>query len=241
MATVNKHLTHLEERILTDGIKGGEDAIRVLKEMGDLLTGKPGVPISVTTKWDGAPAIVCGIDPADGRFFVGTKSVFAKDPKICKTQQDIQRLYSGALAAKLSAALQYLPNSVKSGILQGDMMFTNDKKTETIDNQRMITFRPNTITYAANPKTPLGKKIQTAKIGIVFHTKYTGDSLQNLTASFNVSEDDFSTGGSVWAERATFIDMGGVANFTMSEKRAYDAMIRKAEGSVSTPIAFLPV
>ena len=232
MAQQNKHLTHLEDRIILDGKKGGEDAIELLKQMGDFLTGKSGPNVAVTTKWDGAPAVICGIDPKDGRFFVGTKSVFAKDAKICKTESDIQKFYNGALAQKLSASLRYLPQSVNRGILQGDLMFTDDKKRETIDNKNFITFRPNTITYAADPKSQLGKDINQAKIGIVFHTKYTGDSLSNLTASFNVKDSDFSTGGNVWAEKAEFKDIGGVASLSATEKSKYDAYIRKAEGSL---------
>ena len=232
MAQQNKHLTHLEDRIILDGKKGGEDAIALLKQMGEFLTGKSGPNIAVTTKWDGAPAVMCGIDPKDGRCFVGTKSVFAKDAKICKTEADIQKFYNGALAQKLSASLRYLPQSVNRGILQGDLMFTDDKKRETIDNKNFITFRPNTITYAADPKSQLGKDINQAKIGIVFHTKYTGDSLANLTASFNVKDSDFSSGGNVWAEKAEFKDIGGVASLSATEKSKYDAYIRKAEGSL---------
>ena len=172
MAKANKHLDHLEDRVILEGSQGGRDAIDVLKKMGALLSGNPGAGVAVTTKWDGAPAIVCGIDPEDNKFFVGTKSVFAKDAKICKTPEDIVKFYGtdGGLAAKLQASLKYLPSSVSRGILQGDLMFTDDKKEETIDNERMITFRPNTITYAANPRTQLGRDINKAKIGIVFHT-----------------------------------------------------------------------
>jgi len=138
MAQANQHLDHLEDRIILEGAQGGKEAIEVLKKMGEMLSGRPGPGISVTTKWDGAPAVVCGIDPSDGKFFVGTKSVFAKDAKVCKTQEDIVRFYGsgGGLAAKLSSALQYLPSSVKQGILQGDLMFTDDKKSEHIDGQR---------------------------------------------------------------------------------------------------------
>jgi len=234
MAKANKHLDHLEDRILIEGSDGGKEAIEILKKMGDLLTGKPGPELAVTTKWDGAPAVVCGIDPSDDRFFVGTKSVFAKDAKICKTQEDIAKFYGtgGGLAAKLSDCLRYLPSSVKQGILQGDLMFTNDKKLEKIDGQNMTTFRPNTITYAANPNTPLGKSIDRAKIGIVFHTKYTGDDMKDLNASFGVSKSDFHTGGDVWAERAEFKDISGAASFNQDEKGKYDAAIRKAEGSL---------
>ena len=229
----NTHLTHLEDRIILDGSKGGKDTIELLKKMGELLSGKPGIDTAVTTKWDGAPAIICGIDPADQRFFVGTKSVFAKtDPKICKTESDIQRLYDGALARKLATALRYLPSSVKSGVLQGDLMFTDDKKNEMIDKRRYTTFRPNTITYAADPDTKLGKDINTAKIGIVFHTKYQGNSLQEMQASFNIKDSDYKSSRDVWAEKAEYKDISGVANFSMSEKNKYDALLRKAEGSL---------
>jgi hypothetical protein len=239
VAKANKHMDHLEDRIILEGSKGGEESIKLLREMGNLLTGTPGSSLAVTTKWDGAPAIVCGIDPSDGKFFVGTKSVFAKDPKICKTQSEIQNLYNGALAEKLSTALRYLPESVKTGILQGDLMFTNDKKIETIDNKRYVTFRPNTITYAADPTSDLGKDIERAKIGIVFHTKYTGKSLSDMQASFNVTDKDFTTGKDVWAEKAEFKNIGGVASFSASERSQYEKFINRAEGSLKKSSSML--
>jgi len=234
MAKANKHLDHLEDRIILEGAKGGEEAITLLKEMGKFLTGKPGPGTVVTTKWDGAPAVICGYDPDDGKFFVGTKSVFAKDAKISKSDSDVQKYYDGALAQKLSACLKYLPDVVSKGsILQGDLMFTNDKKMETINGEKLITFRPNTITYATDPKSPLGKDIQKAQLGIVFHTKYTGDSLSDLSASFNVKNSDFKSTTQVWAEKAEFKDISGSANLSGSEKSQYDACIRMAEGSLS--------
>lgn len=229
----NTHLEHLEDEILNNGHAGGEKAIKILRELGKYLSGLGGPSVSITTKWDGAPAIVCGTDPADGKFFVGTKSVFnANDPKICKTQSDVQRLYDGVLAAKLSTALRLLANTGIKGVLQGDLMFTNDKKRETIQNKTYITFRPNTITYAVDPNTPLGAQIGNADIGIVFHTKYTGPSIAQMTASFDVKEGDFVSGGQVWAQRATFTDVTGQAAFSAQEKESYDAAVNKAEGSL---------
>ncbi len=234
MAKQNKHLDHLEDRIILEGASGGKEAITLLKEMGKFLTGKPGPGTVVTTKWDGAPAVICGYDPDDGKFFVGTKSVFAKDAKISKSDSDVQKYYNGALAQKLSACLKYLPDVVSKGsILQGDLMFTDDKKMETINGEKLITFRPNTITYAADPKSPLGKDIQKAQLGIVFHTKYTGDSLSDLSASFNVKNSDFKSTTQVWAEKAEFKDISGSANLSGPEKSQYDACIRMAEGSLS--------
>ena len=234
MAKQNKHLDHLEDRIILEGRSGAQAAIDLLKGMLQFLTGNAGPNMTVTTKWDGAPAVVCGIDPEDGRFFVGTKSVFNKqEPKICKTVEDIERYYEGQLANKLRDALTYLPGCVTKGILQGDLMFTNDKKHERIEGKEYITFRPNTITYAANPATPLGKRINMASLGIVFHTKYTGDSIKTATAGFDVKPSDFRLTGQVWAERAEFQDITGVAVLASDEKQRYESYIKQAEGSLS--------
>jgi len=89
VAEKNKHLTHIEDRLLTDGAAGAKEAIKILREMSKFLSGDGGAQVSITTKWDGAPAIICGTDPEDGRFFVGTKSVFAKDAKLCKSEDDV--------------------------------------------------------------------------------------------------------------------------------------------------------
>ncbi len=207
--------------------------------MGNLLSGNLTAGVSVTTKWDGAPAIICGIDPADGKFFVGTKSVFAKDSKISKTMQDIDNLYGGGLAEKLKASLLYLPEVVTEGVLQGDLMFTNDKKNERINDESFITFRPNTITYAANPDTELGKAINRANLGIVFHTKYTGPVLSEMAASFNVTERDFKPSDDVWAERAEFRDITGAASMSGTERNTYDTCIRVAEGSLKQASSML--
>ena len=227
----NTHLEHLEDEIINKGTEGGEDAIKILKYLGQFLSGNGGMQVAVTTKWDGAPAVICGTDPSDGQFFVGTKSVFAQDAKICKSSADIQRYYSGALAAKLEASLQHLRGCVR-GVLQGDLMFTDDKTTERIDGENFITFRPNTITYAIDPDSKLGREIGSAQLGIVFHTKYTGPSLPEMTASFDVQETDFTTKPGVWIQRSTFEDIGGIATMSTAERQKFDAAVRRAEGSL---------
>ena len=238
MAQKNKHLTHLEDRILTDGSRGADEAIEMLKMMGDFLDGQAGPQPLVTTKWDGAPAVICGTDPADGKFFVGTKSVFSQDPKLCKSPEDIDRMYSGALNQKLHACFKYLNGKVK-GVIQGDLMFTDDKKYERIEGQDYISFRPNTLTYAARTDSPLGRQIQSAQLGIVFHTKYTGSSLAEMSASFNVTDEDFTSGGPVWAQKAVYQDISGAANMSRQERMAYDKAVRRAEGSLIKVGGFL--
>jgi len=232
LAKANKHLDHLEDLVLIDGSAGARKAIQVLKEVGAVLSPSGGAPLTITTKWDGAPAVICGIDPADGKFFVGTKGVFAKEPKMAKTQSDVQRLYSGGLAHKMSDCLRYLKPVVKQGVLQGDLLFTDDKSTETIDGKSYITFRPNTLTYAVQPDSKIGREVKTAQLGIVFHTKYSGPSIQEMSASFGVSDNDYTNTSQVWAVSASFQNVGGVATFNQSEYVTYQAAIRQAEGSI---------
>ena len=231
----NLHLEHLEDEILNKGTQGASYAIKVLKELGEYLSVDSGSNLQITTKFDGAPAIICGTDPADGRFFVGTKSVFNKtEPKLCKSRSDVYKFYDGELAAKLETALQYLPRCNIRGVLQGDLMFTNDKSYKTIGKKGHITFTPNTITYAVETGSPLANKIQTAQLGIVFHTKYTGSSLDTMSASFDVDDNDFSDTPTVWAQKAEFQNIGGAANFTRGESQKFKALINRAKGSLSS-------
>ena len=116
--------------------------------------------------------------PADGQFFVGTKSVFAQNPKLCKTPKDVDEFYSeSGLNPKLKIALAKLKDvGIPDGhVFQGDMMFTSeDLKDKTIDGTDYITFQPNTIVYAIPKNTPLAKQIKGCKFGVVFHTDYSG-------------------------------------------------------------------
>ena len=180
----NTHLEHLEDDIINRGSAGGVNAINFLKSVRDMLAGNSGAKINTTVKWDGAPAIICGVNPENGKFFVGTKSVFNVTPKINYTTADIRRNHSGAVAQKLSVCLNHLSSLNIKQILQGDLLFTNDKKSASIDGEKMITFTPNTITYAVQASSNIGKKIARAKMGIVFHTMYTGKDMKSLSASF---------------------------------------------------------
>ncbi len=237
----NTHLEHLEDDILNNGSAGGKNAIAFLRELGGMLHQKPS-SISVTTKWDGAPAIVCGIDPQTNLFFVGTKSVFAKtEPKICYHDEDIDLWYTGQLASKLKYCLMHLKKMNITGVLQGDLLFTDDKFLQTINGKRVISFRPNTITYAVDAQTPLANTIKTAKLGIVFHTKYTGASIPEMTASFGANISNLSKTPDVYVASASFSDATGIANFTEPEYRKYISAVNQAEGSLKQASKFLDV
>ena len=226
----NKHLEHLEDQIIDSGSKGGVNAVNFLKAVRNMLAGKSSSKVNMTVKWDGAPAVICGRNPENGKFFVGTKSIFNKTPKINYSISDINRNHSGVLASKLKVCLAELRRIVSSGIYQGDLLFTNDKKTAVIDGESMITFTPNTITYAMPVNSKVGKKIASAKLGIVFHTKYSGKTIAGLTASLGTV-----TGGggrNVWLASAGYKDTSGSSKFTSIELSKFDGLIRMAQGSL---------
>lgn len=226
----NTHLEHLEDDIINRGSAGGVNAINFLKSVRDMLAGNSGAKINTTVKWDGAPAIICGVNPENGKFFVGTKSVFNVTPKINYTTADIRRNHTGAVAQKLSVCLNHLSSLNIKQILQGDLLFTNDKKMAAIRGEKMITFTPNTITYAVQADSSIGKKIARAKMGIVFHTMYTGRDMKSLSASFgNVSGSGNSR---VFVASAAYKDDSGSITFTKSELTKFDAQLRMAEGSL---------
>ena len=178
-----KHLEHIEDEMLNYGVEGCDAAVSAMKEMLRMLGEKPSSGY-MQTKWDGAPAVICGVHPYTGRFFVGTKSVFNKEnPKICFFDDDIDTFYDGDLAVKLKASLKYFKELGISGVVQGDLMFTaKDKKYETVEGEDLVTFTPNTITYGSPVDSDMGKAISRAEIGVVFHTHYTGDDLATMAA-----------------------------------------------------------
>lgn len=226
----NTHLEHLEDDIINRGSAGGVNAINFLKSVRDMLAGHSGAKINATVKWDGAPAIICGVNPENGKFFVGTKSIFNVTPKINYTTADIRRNHTGAVAQKLSVCLAHLSSLNIKQILQGDLLFTNDTKSASIDGEKMITFTPNTITYAVQANSNIGKKIARAKMGIVFHTMYTGKDMKSLNASFgNVRGSGNSR---VWVASASYKDDSGSITFTKSELNTFNAQLRMAEGSL---------
>jgi hypothetical protein len=229
----NTHLEHVEDDIINRGSKGGQNAINFLKSLRNMLASKSGNKLNMTVKWDGAPAIICGINPENDQFFVGTKAVFNVNPKINYTSSDIRRNHGGDLADKLNIALKELKKLNISGILQGDFLFSqSDLKTDTIDGEKMITFTPNTITYAVPLNSSLGKRISRARMGIVFHTSYSGKKMSELKAGFGTVKSKSGI-SSVFLADAAFKDVSGSAKLTKGELTMFDNRIRMAEGSLS--------
>lgn len=242
----NLHMTHLEDSILIGGIEGAKQALNFARSLRNMLAGNASNGLSLTTKWDGAPAIFAGVDPEDGQFFVAKKSLFAKNPKTYKTDADVDKdISSGDLATKMKLALKYLkPLGIKN-VIQGDFLYANeDLRKEEIDGTKYISFHPNTIVYAIPTDSDLAKKIKASKIGIVWHTVYRGNSISDMKASFGEDiASKLKENKAVWSVDAKFQDLSGKATFTKKETDVITQMLwdarkylRKVDGKVISAI-----
>ena len=193
-----------------------DPAINFLRSLRDMLAGASRSSVNMTVKWDGAPAIFAGTDPEDGKFFVAKKSVFNVSPKLYKTSAEIDADLSGDLNAKFKVALAEFSKLGIKGVLQGDLMYT-DLDTETIDGTKYYTFQPNTIVYAVPVDSDLGKTMKSSKIGVVWHTTYSGDTLQDMKASFGANISGLTKTSSVWMDDATYKDVSGKVTFNQKE------------------------
>jgi len=210
----NTHMTHIEDMVIDGGVQGARSAIFALRDLRDMLAGHSNDTKQVTVKWDGAPAVFAGIDPSDGKFFVAKKGIFNKNPMVYKSVKEVKADTSGDLAAKLTIAFQELSKlGIKQGVYQGDIMFTKkDLKKQTIDGRKYVTFHPNTIVYAVPVEA--AKDIMRAKIGVVWHTYYSGATFEKMNASFGVTIGSFKTVRTVWQKSANLPDISGLATLT---------------------------
>ena len=215
----NLHLEHIEDEIINFGIDGGRAAINFIRSLRDMLAGASRSSVNMTVKWDGAPAIFAGTDPSDGKFFVAKKSVFNATPKLYKSNEEIDADLKGALNSKFKVALAEFPKLGIKGVLQGDLMFTDDIETKKIDGVEYFTFQPNTIVYAVPTKSDIGKQISKSKIGVVWHTTYEGTELQSMSAKFGADVSKMKKISSIWYDDATYKDVSGSAVMTADETK----------------------
>ena len=235
----NTHLEHLEDEIINGGVAGAKTAILFLNSLKDMLSGDSTSKLVVTVKWDGAPAVFAGINPENGKFFVATKSLFNKTPKINYTNKDISDNHgSGGPVDKLKVALKHLPELGMKGIFQGDIMFTKeDLEQENIDGVTSLTFTPNTVTYAVPDDSDLASIIRKAKIGVVWHTTYKGDTIADLSASFGANVSSFKKTKNVWFEDAS-LDLVN-PSMSKSELKTITGLIAKTKGALKLSGKFL--
>ena len=225
------HLEHIEDIVITDGYEGGKAVVEYFRGLLLTLKGTSSEAMSVSVKWDGAPAVVCGTNPDNGKFFVGTKSVFAQNAKINYTKRDIANNQgTDDLGQKLLKCLVHLKKLNITGVVQGDLLFTDEDITRrNIDGKPHLTFNPNTITYAVPEGGDLGNKIDRAKVGIIFHTTYTGDNIADMNAKGGADVSGFTESPDVFFDNATYKDVSGSAKFTDEETKKFVGGIERLE------------
>ena len=152
----NLHIEHPEDTILTGDLS-------VLDAFAD------GMNNSYSVKIDGSPAIVWGTNPENGKFFVGTKSVFNKrTPKINYTVQDIERNHPDfELQSILIRCLHCLPRKeeVPFQVFQGDFIGFGGYRD----------YKPNAISYTFSD-------VMHGGVVVAPHTYYTGNTLKDMEA-----------------------------------------------------------
>ena len=210
----NLHLEHIEDEIINAGADGVSAVRDYMLGLLSLLDGTE-TQSKLTVKWDGAPAVICGINPKNNRFFIGTKSVFAQRSKAAYTPTQIRSYYEGNLANKLENAFIYLKRLGIKGVLQGDLLFDDDIKQTAGD---VITFQPNTIVYRVEKGSELFEQINRARIGIAFHTTYVGDNLADMDAQFGADVSGFKRSADVWVDDATIKNVSGTVTMTKEEQ-----------------------
>ena len=176
-ALKNDHMPHLEDLMLLYGKPGFDTMLVVLRELQKTVidSKKASREISVSVKWDGAPAIVFGPDPVDGQFFVSTKSALNQSPKIAKTHSEIEERWSNQLVKDvLHQALDELPALQSPIVLQGDVLFADAMPyhVEHLEGLDYIVFTPNALTYALPVRDYDHRQFV---FGIALHTMYQGD------------------------------------------------------------------
>ena len=236
----NTHLEHLEDDILNSGVSGGRNAIAFLYSLQDMLQGQSKRRMNVTVKWDGAPAIFAGTNPENGKFFVGTKSIFNKTPLINYTHADISKNHPAGPGPKLHVALDYFKKLNIPGIWQGDLLYTSeDLSADVIGGDKSIVFTPNTITYAIPYNTVVAGRVARSKIGVVWHTTYSGKTMDGLKATFGADAKKLRKIRSVWSIDATFKDTSGNVMFTQQEGKQYQSILKMAAGSLKKSTRYL--
>jgi len=236
----NKHLTHLEELILTNGKDGATRAIQYLQALTEVLDSGTPKAVNTTVKYDGAPAVIVGVDP-NGNFFVGSKSVFAKVPKMNYSINDIKQNHSHApgLVDKLIQTFVHFKGVNFTSTYQGDFLFDDEiKELNTIDGEEHVIFKPNTIVYAVPTNSEEGQKIVKAKVGVVFHTEYDVNLDEQgvprfTTKKFGVDVTNINPGPDVYVKDAYFESDAGYVTLTDEETNLVTSYINSANQALS--------
>lgn len=229
--TKNDHLEHIEDWALNAGAIGAADAIAVMRGVLQTLSGQSS-SVVVTEKWDGSLALFAGVDPASKKFFVGTKAVLSKNPKLNFTDSDIITNHPNnpELQDILKIALKHIRKLGIRTVLQGDVIFVRSWiKTGKVDGEEMLLFKPNTIVYGVPLGSNLAQDIMASHIGVVWHTEYSGGkTVPEMKAKLNPNVSNLVRTEEVWFDDATLKNVSPIVNFTKKEQQQLNKLLSDA-------------
>lgn len=224
-----KHLEHAEDWPINAGEEGFNHAFKTLHATHQMLQGHEVKGASLSTKYDGSPSIVFGHHPETGKFFVASKSVFNKDPKLNYTHEDIQNNHGHAegLVSKLKSALEHLPKvTPKKGVFQGDFMYSKKDSDVAKDEKGNLSFKPNTVRYSAKKGSEESAKAAKAHIGVAIHTAYHGDKLEDMKAEYNADLSKFKEHPDTHIINTKFDPKS--ATYSKDEQNKFESHMQKA-------------
>ena len=225
---INKHMTHAEDLVFLSGREGLEWVINMFKELYEKLkSDTESNKIKLSVKFDGAPSLfVWSKFPGLEKPGLAIKGLFAKDRKIMYNDKNIDKFYRDQpdLAIKLKLMLKYIPaiGIPKNEIWQGDFLFD---KTTLVSEKNHYSFHPNTIVYKVEKDSDIGKKISQSDIGVVWHTRYTGDSLDNISAKYDTKVSELKENSKVFMADPYIASLAGYVTLLENEKIEFEENI----------------
>lgn len=222
----NLHLEHAEDLMLMMGSSGVAEAFSYIDDLIKTFTSAPSSNRSISTKWDGAPAIFCGPDPADGQFFVAKKGLFNKKPVLFKSIQEIEK---GEDRTDLANTFKAVYNGMKplydSGklkdVVQGDFLFhSGTRQLKRVMGENCVLFKPQLIAYCIPDHDDLYDAAKACKVCLVIHAKYpkgNAKTVADLSVNFGFDASDLSTKDCLIISPFTS-QLGSDVTLTVSEK-----------------------
>ena len=198
----NLHLEHAEDLMLMMGSSGVAEAFGYIDDLIKTFTSAPTANRNISTKWDGAPAIFCGPDPADGEFFVAKKGLFNKKPVLFKSIEEIDQGESRDDLAKVFKAvfngMKPLYDSGKlTDVVQGDFLFhSGTRQVKRVMGENCVLFKPQLIAYCIPDHDDLYEYAKSCDVCLVIHAKYpkgTAKTVADLSVNFGFDASDLST------------------------------------------------
>lgn len=223
------HITHLEDLLIDQGSAGVSAAVTLIESVVKTLQGNTVGHLNLSVKWDGAPSIFAGRDPATGKFFVAKKSIFNKNPKVYYTEEELEEdIDDPHLLKKLKLGLKYFPKLGIKGVLQGDFLFSKEDIHEMeVNGKPYITFHPNTIVYAIPKESELASQLLASELGVVWHTSYRGSSFETMSANFTGEISGYlKETKEVWSVDPSYKDLSGTVTLTEEEANAINVKVK---------------